>query len=182
MMRFECMHKVFTDKMRRTQNFKNITKSLAESYQADICMKSKKFNIGIVESKRSYNIEKLKDFDEYKSELEKYFESEIPTALQSLKYESLKFQKGLMVIDKGEILEIIHVLQNECQYYIFCLSYTLVQFDESLNSIEIKQNNSKMYRLLNIADIKTKKTYGKIYSQQKIYVITDTLDLLINLI
>lgn len=179
MMRFECMHKVFTDKIRQTQNFVNITKSLAESYQTDICMKSKKYEIDIVASQKKYDVRKLTDFCDYKLELENCFQSKIPQALQFVSYGSFQFRKGLMVIDEGTVFEIAHVLQEDSQFYIVCFSYKFLQFDETLNSIEIQQTARKIYHLLNLNKLKNKKTYDKTFCAKKIYIIADTLDVIL---
>lgn len=175
MMRFESMHKIFTDKMRQTKNFINITKTLAEYYQSCVCLKNKTCERDVKKSAKSYDVEKNESFNEYANDINCLKQNGKIIALNFLYYESFDYRKGLMVIEKKEVFEILHVIEKETQFFAFCRLYNLVKFNNALNSIQVEKNVNS-YRILNIAELKNKKTYEKKFVGSDTYIIANTLD------
>lgn len=177
MMRFESKHKMFTDFVHLTYNFKNLPLTLAKRHQARACAeRSVAFKIRFEPSKTSYELKKYADFIDYQPELLQMMNNDIEKikGLQFLHHGSLEFRRGLFLIENGKIFEIAHVTFRDSKYFILCQKYKINKFDASLNSIEIAK--IKQTQVLDVTDINSNKSYDKIVHDGKSYIIADTLE------
>lgn len=177
MMRFESKHKVFTDIAKRTNNFKNLAKTLANRNQEHThAIRNHAFKIDVQKSKSTYDIVKCAKFDQYKFILATLLTDGRLLALKFLNCGPFQYRAGLMLIDKKRIFEIIHVVQQNEQNLLVCQKYQLLQFNYILNSIEIEEYDTPEYKLLYIDRLENKKTFDKIFHKNKSYIIADTLE------
>lgn len=175
MMRAEAKHKVFTDMIARTNNYRNLPLTLANQHQEIFCNKIDSYSNKIELSKTKYNIIKASDYERYKFCLP---QNEGLFALKFLTYNSREYRPGLIIILNGDIIyEIIHILQIENEIVLLCHPYIIVGFISSFNSIEIRKDPSyQNSRMIPIHGLENQKTYGKIVVHDKRFIIADTLD------
>lgn len=83
--------------MKRTRNFINITKSLAESYQSDICLKKKMCEIEVKKSIRVYDVKTKENYEDYMDKIAFFEQDGKLRALQFLTYESFDYRTGLLI-------------------------------------------------------------------------------------
>lgn len=177
MMRMECKHKVFTDMVRRTNNYINLPKTLALQHQEILCKQTDMFTIAVEPSKTTYNIAKTKDFDKYEFCMPSLLDDEAFLGLEFLKYGTYEYRSGFMIINNHNIFEIVHVFQYQNKNLLLCHPYLSLGFETCYNSLEIEKDSSfNNCCLLPIYDLENKKTYEKHIKFDKIYVIADTLD------
>lgn len=183
MLRYEAKHKVLTNMAKRTNNFVNIAMSLAERHQK-ISYRSNCFKTDISKSKsmkfcNSDNFERFEPmlvkcgpslkFDFVVNELDVF---------KFVNFDSFECRPGLFVIENYDVFEILEIFAEGDKFFVLCLLYEIILFDEFFNSIEIKpklfvQDNIK---IITIADLQNKQTYRKIVSSKKFYIIADTLN------
>lgn len=177
MMRFESKHKVFTDFVHLSCNYKNISYTLAKRHQAKICKSNQRtFKIAPEISKSTYDITKSPHFNHYKSYLFQAVGGENNVCgLKFIFDGSLEYRTGLILIEENEPFEILHVLSSNFRYFVLCIKFKILQFEKSLNSIEIEKVDGS-YKLFDISQIKSYKTYDKVFCQQRMYIIANTLD------
>lgn len=178
MMRFESKHKDFTDTAKRTNNFKNLAKTLATRNQEQVhAIRKLAFKFDVVKSMQTYNVLKSEDFEQFECLISHFITDDALSALLSLSYGSFQYRAGLMVIDNNKrVFEIIHVIPINEHNLLICREYDLLQFNFNFHSIEIKKNDVSEYKLLDIDLLENKKTYDRIFCQNRSYIIADTLD------
>lgn len=93
---------------------------------------------------------------------------------------SLEYRRGLFLIENKKILEISHVIVQDSKYFILCQEYKVNQFVAALNSIQIEKIE-KSFQILNVLDINSEKSYNKIFCDEKLYMIAETLEVYNNL-
>lgn len=172
MMRFESKHKVLTDFVHLSQNYKNISFTLAKRHQARECACKKDIFKKPIISKILYDISNSTNYNSYKSLIEN------DNNVRGVKFlidGSMEYRAGLLLIEEKEVYEILHVVSSHSHYFVVCNKYNILQFVDCLNSIEIEKIHGS-YKLFNISQIQSYKTYAKVFFQNKIYIIADTLN------
>lgn len=175
MMRMEAKHKVFTDMVRQTNNFRNLPKTLAHRHQEYICNRTDSYSNQVKQSKSEYDITATKNYEPYRFCLPK---NEKLNALKFLDCNSIQYRAGLMIIIKDDaIYEIIHIFRFKDNFVLLCHPYILVGFVSRFNSIEIRKDLSYAKScMIPICDLRNKKTYEKIVMHDKYFIIADTLN------
>lgn len=182
MMKYELKHKFFTDVARKTNNFVNIAKTMAEAHQAYICTQFESMKDIIEPSSRKYLLSKDVNFESYRSCIQSIQEIDIQQcfALLFLKYNGRMFRKGLFIFHEKIYYKIVHVIQSSENYYLACLKYKFIGFDHSLNSIEIHEsdNSSENYFVINIQHLTISDTFEQKKANNSIFIIAEHLELL----
>lgn len=169
-LKFEMKHKEFSSDVRKMQNFKNVSQSLAKNYQMKSMKKCYKNQIKIGRRTRSkmtaiyHNF--VANFDH-----SKLFE------LKSLKHNSHYYEKGLFIKDNELFYKIENILSYESEYYFFCIEYTGIKFDEFLNSLSIAENIPKIYKLLCHSKMLYKKSHLHRQLENSLYIIAETIEI-----
>lgn len=176
MMRFECKHKMFTDLVRLTNNYKNLPYTLAKRHQARVCLnKNRAFNVNTEISKTSYLISKCADFEKYESHLIPLINNDQIRANKFVRRGLLEYRERLMLIEGKNVFEIIHVICHNSKNFVLCKGYKVTQFHKELNSIEIELIQDS-YKLLDTSELRGYKTYDRTFLNDKMFIIADTLD------
>lgn len=176
MMRFESKHKVFTDMVRLTNNYKNLQYSLTKRHQERVLLnRNMAFRTKIEASKITYDISKCNGFEIYQSHLLHFTCDSLPRGLKFIRDGPIDYRPGLFFIHRNVIHEIIHVFFNTEKYYTLCQQHEAVCFANHFNSIEIKRIEN-LFNIFNILEINCLKTYDCIHYDNKKYIIADTLD------
>lgn len=141
MMRMEAKHKVFTDMARKTQNFMNITKTLANRHQDYICnVKPSHYDEIKIPKKEIRNFQ---DSDEYLSVIDCLpndcnLRTDHFKELKFLEINGYRYEKGLIILKQGDIFEIDHILSSNNNFYFVCTKQEFSKIDKILHSIKIK--------------------------------------------
>lgn len=176
MMRYESKHKMFTDFVRLTYNYKNLPFTLATRHQIHVCVnKNRAFKISVQPSKTSYNMSKCPDFELFKVLLPEEGNSIQTHALRFLHIGSQEYRPGLMLFKDKNVFEIVHVMCNNSKYFVLCQKYNILHFVSHFNSIEIEKGES--FELIDILNIKSHKTYDKIFLDGNMFIIAETLEI-----
>lgn len=140
MMRMEAKHKVFTDMVRQTNNFRNLPKTLAHRHQEYICNRTDSYSNQFKQSKSEYDITATENYEQYKFCLPA---NEKLNALKFLDHNSNQYRAGLMIITNDDaIYEIIHIFRFKDNFAVLCHPYISVGFVTCFNSIEIRKDLS----------------------------------------
>lgn len=178
MMRFENKHTFFTNAAHNTKNFINIAKTLANKHQELFAYKS--FLTDKIEfSKRSSNFLNSDCYDKYNEIISNFIDEDEHGRLKIqlfAKYNSFEYREGLFILSNNTVYEIIKIFSFEDQLLFFCASYKVVQFDAFYNSIEIEKEKENDFILINIKDLKSPSSYERKISENKIYLICQTLE------
>lgn len=176
MMRYESKHKMFTDMVHLTNNYKNLPFTLAKRHQARICVnKSNAFTIKMNASSSKYDVSKCISFDRYRLVLLPLIENNDKIhGHQFIHYGSMEFRAGLILIEEDAVLEILHVISHNSNYFVLCQKCDVVQFVPHLNSIEIEKSGDS-FKLFDIKEIKSHKAHNVIHYNEKKFIIADTL-------
>lgn len=177
MMRFESMHQVFTRLVKHTNNYVNITKTLAQKHQAMIAYK--RFQLNGVQTSMSKKFINTDTFPKYKDQVTNCTGGEIDVrdffVLKFAIFNSFEYREGLMIIIEKKMCEIVHVFSVHGEILLFCKPYRVVKFESFFNSIEITTDIHSIFTLVNLKSISNMKTYERKFVQNKMYVICDTL-------
>lgn len=113
MMKYELKHKFFTDVARKTNNFVNIAKTMAETHQAYICTQTKSMEDITEPSSRKHILLKDVEFEYYRSCIQSIPSIDISQcfALLFLKFNGRMFRKGLFIFHEKVYYKIVHVIQ-----------------------------------------------------------------------
>lgn len=173
MMRYESKHKLSTDLVHLTYNYKNLPLTLAKRHEARACLSQDKlFMVEIVASKMSYDLSRCNDYDTFKSHLPNVQTGQIK-AIKFVRVGTREYRAGLMLIEEKNVPEILHVIFLNSKYYVLCLKYNVLGFVSSLNSIEIEKDN--VFQLVDISNVKSHKSYEKTSLNNRMFIIADTL-------
>lgn len=131
----ELKHKYFTNIASKTQNFVNITKTMANAHQLDIC-----FNQFSIPEVKPSKLSKGKliahpDFQIYVTSSNNYFSNQIDSVyiVEFFEYNSVRYSKGLMIIHDESIYEIVLTLQFGSSYSLLCKKYKILRFSHECN-------------------------------------------------
>lgn len=182
MMRYEAKHKFFTDCAKKTNNFINITKSLAENHQSYICSKTHSYDDAIEPSKKRQKIYSCADYPIYQpllSEIQE-FDEKASIALNSLVINGNVYRKGMMVIFETQVSEIIFVLKSDEKFYLICHGYNVITFNQSLNSfkIEKKPMTPEAIFFMDINKLKMNETFERKFAEGSVFLIAENLEVL----
>lgn len=174
-MNFERKHKDFTTMVKQTNNFKNLPKTLAQHHQEKLCVsKNRSYEIDIKLSTKTTNILKVRNFDKYKATLDPLLPTVELYAYNFVQCNSFEYRPGLLILKDKKVFEIIFVIVEKNQIFLFCQKYSNVHFDYSLNSIEIEKEENNF--VLHKVEKDHFKTYDKVFCQNKVHIIAETLE------
>lgn len=181
MMKFESKHKYFTSIAKKTNNFINLTKTLAENHQSYICWKQSSYNDEIEMSKKFKLFTECADFSLFQSILEKNNLSDLDNSksLKFLKVNGITYRKGIMLINENSLFEIVFVLNKNDEYFLIGHRYKVIRFVEYLNSFEIEKLpfGPENIQIIEVLRITNHEVLEKKIALRSIYIIADTLEI-----
>lgn len=169
-LKFEMKHKEFSSDVRKMQNYKNVSQSLAQNYQIKSMDNCYKNQIKIGRKTRS-KVNAIHHSFFVNFDFSKLFE------LKSLKYNSHYYEKGLFIKDNEFFHKIENIFSYESEYYFLCIQYTGIKFDEFLNSLSITENIPKTYKLLCHSKMMYKKSHSHKQLGNSLYIIAETIEI-----
>lgn len=167
---FERKHKLLKNFAKNTQNFRNISKSLAIKHQQATtkCKGTYDDRISSGKKKKLVSMTTLKDIIEI-SEIDVIYE------IKWLQYNSFRFISGLLILHDTFLYEIENLLIVNEEYFLLCFLYERTHFDTFLNSIGLKKVEPKHFVLIKFDSLENKVLYEKKNLNGDLYVIADTL-------
>lgn len=177
MMQYEAKHAFFTNIARKTNNFVNIAKTLAEKHQLIMCNTIHSFKDEINISTKSYPITKCCEFVNYKNHVEAIESISDHFVTKFVKVNGYVYRKGLMLVENFEIFEIAYVTRYQNEPYILCQMYDLVKYEKLLNSIKIekKELGAANIKLLKISELENNQPFEKKICNDSIYLYVENL-------
>lgn len=170
-MRFEMNHKIFTNFVRRSNNFMNVSKSLANSKQTATLFETPYQNV-ISHGKLRYKLENSR------IELHEFFEKiDDIQVTKWLKINSNTYRNGLYL--KGNDMLFYEIIDIFCQNGVFffgCEECVHGSFDPFLFSIEIRKMSLPKYIIISENEMKVKKTFEKKIVSGKCLIFADCLN------
>lgn len=169
-LKFEMKHKEFSSDVRKMQNFKNVSKSLASNYEMknlNNCFKNQ------ITTGRKIRLK----IDEVHQNLFNIFEIDKLIEIKSLKFNSNFYEKGLFLKDSEFFYKIENILVYESEYYFTCIQYTAVLFDDFLNSLNIEENKPKTYKLLCLSKLSYKKSHSIKNIENSLFIISESIEI-----
>lgn len=183
MMRYESKHKFFTDTANKTNNFRNICKTLAETHQAYICTQTNSFENIIEPSKKKCHVTKCSEFEKYRLALEHFPEFCDSTAYFFLKRNGILCRKGFLIMYEHKICEIVYILNSNSSpdFYLLCQIYDMVRFDSSFNSIQIKKTKTcpENFKIINVNNLSA--SFEKKHCNRSFHVMMENLEMFKNI-
>lgn len=175
-MRFECKHKTMTSTARKVGNFKNITKTMSYEHQKAMC-KPSECGVKIFQSRDSVLFSNSAYFDLYEDIVTNNPEiaGRVCHVLKFAKHEAMLFRTEKLVIFEKELLEIEVVLKIEKEIWFVCSSNSVMGYESFNNSIKVEKNDG--IKLIKLEKLDSKKSYDKIFTNNKFYVICENLDI-----
>lgn len=177
MMRFESKHKYFTDRAKKTTNFKNITKTLAADHQQNMLNYGNSFRDHFEHSVAKYQLvdtDLMYQITCHNLSIENLF------VVDFLKCNGIEYRKRLMITQHKTFYEILYVLKDESNsaFWFLCATYDVKSFDEFSNSFEISLNNSLTdLKLIPLEKLQNKRSYERIFHKESTFIKAETLDL-----
>lgn len=176
MMRYESKHKQLKGYAKYTNNFVNLSRTLATKHQ--------QHSAGVKDSyvdEFEHGAPSLIDVifeDTHKDILSTIFSSD-ETVYQTdwLKSNGRHYKPGLLICHSNFLFEIDRILFKNNEYFFFCHKYNFVKIDKFLNSIQIKKYEPVLYSIIKFGHLASTKLYEKKNLNNGIFIILDTLDL-----
>lgn len=179
MAHYEAKHSVFKNIARKTKNFVNIAKSLAEKHQQIMCGNVHSFKDEISVSPKSYPLTKCCEFAKYRNHLIAFDNISDYVVVDFVKVNGYVYRKGIMLVENFKVFEIIYVLRYQNEYYFLCQSYDFMKYEIPLHSIKIKkteisETNIKFFK---ISDLKNNQPFEKKLCNNFIYLYVENLSI-----
>lgn len=174
-MRDEAKHKIFTTWGRQTNNFVNLTKTLAVKHQQQVCDSGFTYSNDIQLSKNKeigweiankISLDSLGDCELFENDF--------------FYYNSYEYRQGLFIVHNNHFFHIDHILSDGQKIFWFvCVPFKVIKFNDFCNSFEIEKSSEQenVFEIIKFSDLENKASYEKKYLQGQYHIIADTLDL-----
>lgn len=174
MMRYEAKHKQFTVQAQNTNNFINITKSLAYQHQ-ESAAEPMSFENNIEPAKKKTKLTKHSEWNKYTNILLDHDVNSL-CVIDFLNYNGFTFRKGFLFLKNDRVYRIKLILQDKSEFLFICQSFTFEKSHISTHSFKINEDLSFPCILLNLNDINIKTVVDEVVLTENSYFIADKLD------
>lgn len=166
---YEMKHKSLTAVVKKSNNFMNVSKSIAENHQ----------RMTVVSSPYGDKVEHaaLKISDRTILDRLGILSTEVPHTILWLRLNNTYYRKGLMILFEGNFYCIDYIFAMGQSYLFVCTEYVYVRFDEFLNSFEISEKEPQIQIALYESRLNNKKSYCRKIIGSQFYVYANTVDM-----
>lgn len=172
-MRFEMKHKELTYPMKNTNNFKNVTKSIAEKYESKNTFRDV-YTDKIEHAKfREVTESFMKSFEHLLGNIQ-YQKVRI---MKNLHFNSDRYGKEMILKHSTDYFEIDYILSINGEYAFICSKYDRILFDDFLMSVQIKKSFPEDQRLIKHSELTYSKTHDKKILGENIFILSDSLEI-----
>lgn len=177
MMRSEAKHKVLKNYAENSKCFINLTKTISERHQQHMCMAQNTYVDHISHAKKTKTVETQFIFDHAElSDAHNIQETDI-FEVPWLKYISFDYRENIFVYSDRFLFQIKKNFKQSAEYYLFCIRFNFVEYEQFLNSIEIKNCEPVDFALIKFSSLEDKDNYEATRLKEKLFIILDTLNL-----
>lgn len=174
-MRFEMQHKTFTTYAKRSNNFVNVSKSLASNLQSSILLTDPyqcDYTHGKSRERKNFN-------GNHQNILQNTFENLGQIFVTKwLHINSNYYRSGLMLKDSDtSFYQIDEILFRSGVFHFLCHEFVFVRFDSFLYSAEIREVVPIKYHIINETSLHVKRSFLKKQLDSKFYIIADCLEI-----
>lgn len=178
MFAFERKHKLLKALMKNNSNFTNVTHTISRKHQEHLCEVTDSFT-------EKFIFGKPKNFPLSLATL--YADQFIETAIEIedmkqevnfLKYCNYYYKQGLFIFEEGKFHEIQHILKIGNKFYMICIQFHVLLYNDFLNSVEIAKTVDPIYTLIEFFTLKQKTVYEKRKLDGRLYIICDSISLI----
>lgn len=176
MMRSEAKHQQLKRLANSTQNFINITKTIATKHQKQLAYKIDTYSNVFEYGKR------VREGDDLNTELlisSLSDSTQSPTQISKFRVNNKVYKSGFFLLSLNYFYEIIGIYLHENKHYFVCVKWIPIKFDRFLNSNEIVESETADKVVLKYENLKIKQIYEKKKIGGKAYIIVDTLESII---
>lgn len=176
MKRFESKHKTLKEFATNTNNFVNLTKTLAIKHQQMMSMSDGNYTDNFISGK----LKKVSDvFQSNHADLmREYFDLDKDIyETKSLEYNMFKYREGLFISENNFIFEIQKIIVCDSEYYFVCAQFEFVAIDSFLNSIKIEKRQPSIYAVIKFNSLSNKNVFEKQILNEEYYIVLKTMDL-----
>lgn len=182
-MRGDAKHQTFTRYAKRTNNFINICKSLAEKHQIAMAsiLRSTIFEDKITVGKKSVyfaakNCPLKVEFESHQHLFADRFKNSNNVIIKDYLIMNLSYmKKGLFIVYGNHMHKIEAVIQYEKSYVLLCTQFIASKYHKFANSIELEETSE--VSLIDVNRLQCHKSYNSKFLNGKIQIIADTLNL-----
>lgn len=174
-LKYEMKHKIFTNFIRNSNNFINVSKSVCTWNQHSDIYKS----LYVDSIKHS----PIKNFDAQTAKfdlniLSPLSKSHIISKINWVKINNNFYTKDLILKVEKEFFEITEILCHLNDYYFVCIFYSPKSFNNFLQCVEIEKNIPVKFKLLKHSELLFKESHEKKLIDDKVYIISNCLEML----
>lgn len=174
--RYEAKHQHFKKITRRTNNFRNINKTMATRHQQQACLQGFSIRDEIEHTKKKHiHLNTLTEYKEYLVGHEKF--SADLMEIDWLRFNGFEYRESILIIQNGTFHAIHKIFTVEEKYYFLCRPFEIIYFDGFLNSYNVKEKCTSLPILIELAALKNKKSYEAKWLGEKMYVIEEDLEI-----
>lgn len=174
-MKYEMKHKNFTNFIKRSNNFRNVSKSLSSQYQRSEIHK-KPFTNNITHAPmKDFSFNNI-NFDECL--LDQFTESRNISKVNWVKFNSNYYAKGLIMKSEKNFYKIEEILHLEEEYHFVCTFHQKRSFNHFLQCIELEECQPVQFELFKHSNLSYKKTHEAFIVDGRNYIIIDSLEML----
>lgn len=173
MMRSEAKHQQLKRLANSTQNFINITKTIATKHQKQLAYKINTYSNVFEYGK------KIREMDDSITQLllsSLSDSAQSPTKIAKFRVNNKIYKAGFFLLSLNYFYEIIAIFLHESKHYFVCVKWFPIKFDKFLNSAEIVASDATDRVVLKYEDMKVKQICEKKRVGGKMYIIADTLE------
>lgn len=180
MMRFEAKHKELKKIAQRTNNFKNINKTIAISHQESMCIKGNNLeDVRLITKREKIDVDFLTKFVDM-IYINVQNENEIFT-IRCMMYNSFTFKRDKVFTSQSTLYKIVLVLEIDSIIYFAAEKLQMLGIDDFSQSIMIKWGSNQQLDLIKFESIEHKKSYPIKSIEDENFVIIDDLELVYDL-
>lgn len=171
-LRYEMKHKELTSIMKNKNNFKNVTKTIAETYQA-----KNVFRQVYTDQIKHAALKKINPALVLEFAMFTVFESPKIQQTRHVKFNNDYYESGLIIKFNSNYFEIEYVFLLDEDFYFICSKYDRIRFDTFLMSLEIKKYMPIVKQVIKHSDLTYTKSHDKKVVGDKIYILSDSLEI-----
>lgn len=174
--RYEAKHQTFKRIMKKTNNFRNINRTLALKHQQQMCAQEFSIRNEIEHTKeKPVDSETMDAIRGYFADLDL-----LPRDLMKiewLRFNGFEYRKDILIIQNESFYAIKTIFVLENQYYFLCKPYEILYFNDFLNSFNVKEKPNSICILIELAVLQKKKSYETKWLCEKEFIIEEDLEI-----
>lgn len=181
MKRYEAKHKEIKGCIGDSNNFRNLTKTIADRHQQMMSTKENTYTDRFEHPK----VMKLINIDFFNShkdiiKMALGFDDENTDGIFEVKWmlhNSFRYANGFFIKFTDALYRIEKVLLSDNEYHFFCVRFCVLEYSNFLNSIKIKMFEPNLFKIISFTALENKRVFEAKTLNGENFIILDTLEL-----